>query len=81
LRRKGKIAAQEEKNTGGRAGSSTTIVATKHIKNKFIAQGGPMKKAASAITTRLATGTLLLAGYALIASLPDIRRYIKISTM
>jgi len=40
-----------------------------------------MKKAASAITTRLATGTLLLAGYALIASLPDIRRYIKISTM
>jgi hypothetical protein len=40
-----------------------------------------MKNAASAITTVLGAGTLLFAGYILFTSQPDLRRYIRISTM
>jgi hypothetical protein len=43
-------------------------------KNRFVAQGGLMKKAVGA-------GTLLLFGYVQVTSLPDFRRYIRISTM
>jgi hypothetical protein len=40
-----------------------------------------MNKAVSTIAKMAAAATLLLAGYAIVASLPDLRRYIKISTM
>jgi hypothetical protein len=40
-----------------------------------------MNKAISTIAKVAAAATLLLAGYALVVSLPDLRRYIKISTM
>ena len=40
----------------------------------------PMKKLFS-ITNVLATAGVLLAGYVLITSIPDMRRYIRISTM
>jgi hypothetical protein len=40
-----------------------------------------MNKAISTIAKVAAVATLILAGYALVASLPDFRRYMKISTM
>jgi hypothetical protein len=40
-----------------------------------------MKKAVSAVTMIVGAGTVLLAGYVLLNSLADIRRYIRISTM
>jgi hypothetical protein len=47
-------------------------------------QGGLMRtalKAASTMSKVMVAGTLLIAGYALFTSLPDLRRYIRISTM
>jgi hypothetical protein len=38
-------------------------------------------KALSAITTVVGAATLLMAGYVFLAALPDLRRYIKITTM
>jgi hypothetical protein len=38
-------------------------------------------KTLSAITTVVGAATLLMAGYVLLAALPDLRRYIRISTM
>lgn len=40
-----------------------------------------MRKTASTITAIVGAATLLLAGYSLLAALPDLRRYIRISTM
>lgn len=43
-----------------------------------------MKKAMSAlsvVTTVAGAATLMFAGYIILAALPDLRRYIKISTM
>jgi hypothetical protein len=40
-----------------------------------------MNKTASTIAKVVAGATLLLAGYVFLASLPDLRRYIKISTI
>jgi len=40
-----------------------------------------MKKAFSVVTTVAGVATLAFAGYVILASLPDLRRYIKISTM
>jgi len=40
-----------------------------------------MNKAILTIAKVTAAATVLLAGYALVASLPDLRRYIRISTM
>jgi hypothetical protein len=45
------------------------------------AKGDFVKKTVSAITTVVGAATLLMAGYVLLAALPDLRRYIKISTM
>jgi hypothetical protein len=38
-------------------------------------------KALSAITTVVGAATLVMDGYVLLAALPDLRRYIGISTM
>jgi hypothetical protein len=38
-------------------------------------------KTLSAITTVVGAATLLMAGHVFLAALPDLRRYIKISTM
>jgi len=38
-------------------------------------------KTVSTITTIVGAATLLLAGIVFVSSLPDLRRYIKISTM
>jgi hypothetical protein len=46
-----------------------------------ISGGGVMKITLSAITNIVGAATLLLAGYALLKALPDLRRYIKIRTM
>jgi hypothetical protein len=43
--------------------------------------GGYMYKAISVISRVAAATTLLLAGYVFVTSLPDMRRYIRISTM
>jgi hypothetical protein len=40
-----------------------------------------MKKAFSVVTTAAGVATLAFAGYVILASLPDLRRYIRISTM
>ncbi len=40
-----------------------------------------MKKAVNTITTVVGAASLLLAGYVLLTSIPDLRRYIRISTM
>lgn len=40
-----------------------------------------MKKALSAAATVAGVATLAFAGYVLLVSLPDFRRYVKISTM
>ncbi len=40
-----------------------------------------MKKVLTGATTVLGVATLAFAGYILFASLPDLRRYIRISTM
>ncbi len=40
-----------------------------------------MKKTLSTITSVVGVATLLLAGYVFLKSIPDVRRYIKISTM
>jgi hypothetical protein len=40
-----------------------------------------MKKAFSALTTATAVAALAYAGYVILTSLPDLRRYIRISTM
>ncbi len=40
-----------------------------------------MRKAFSVVTTVAGVATLAFAGYVILASLPDLRRYIKISTM
>jgi hypothetical protein len=40
-----------------------------------------MDKTASTIAKGMAVGTMLLAGHVFLTSLPDLRRYIKISTM
>ncbi len=40
-----------------------------------------MKKAFSIVTTVAGIASLAFAGFVLISSLPDLRRYIKISTM
>lgn len=40
-----------------------------------------MKKAFSALSTVTAIAGLVFAGYVILSSLPDLRRYIKISTM
>ena len=40
-----------------------------------------MKKALTALTTVAGAATLAFAGYVILVSLPDLRRYIKISTM
>jgi len=40
-----------------------------------------MKRPVLNVTNLLATAGLLFAGYVFIASLPDLRRYIRISTM
>lgn len=40
-----------------------------------------MKKPALNLTNMLATAGILFAGYVLFTSLPDLRRYIRISTM
>ncbi len=41
----------------------------------------PMDKALLTMTKITIAATVLLAGYALLVSLPDLKRYIKISTM
>jgi hypothetical protein len=38
-------------------------------------------KTLSALTSVVGVATLLLAGYVILKSIPDVRRYIKISTM
>ena len=48
---------------------------------KFAGHGVTMKKPILNITNVLATAGMLLAGYVFFSSLPDIRRYIRISTM
>lgn len=40
-----------------------------------------MKKALTTATAVVGVATLAFAGYVLLASLPDLRRYIRISTM
>jgi hypothetical protein len=40
-----------------------------------------VKKAVSTITTVFGAATLLMAGYVILSSLPDPRRYIRISRM
>jgi len=40
-----------------------------------------VEKAVSTITTEFGAATLLMAGYVLLSSLPDLRRYVRISTM
>ncbi len=40
-----------------------------------------MRKTASTITTIVGAATLFLAGYAFLAALPDLRRYVRINTM
>ncbi|HTR65759.1 MAG TPA: hypothetical protein VMH85_08300 [Terriglobales bacterium] len=40
-----------------------------------------MKKTLSAVTSALGVATLLLFGYVVFKSIPDVGRYIKISTM
>jgi hypothetical protein len=40
-----------------------------------------MKKVFSALTTATAVAAFAYAGYIILASLPDLRRYIRISTM
>lgn len=40
-----------------------------------------MKKTVSAVTQVIGAAALLFFGYTVLASLPDLRRYIKISTM
>jgi Family of unknown function (DUF6893) len=44
-------------------------------------EGGLMKKPALNVTNLLAAAGLLFVGYVFLASLPDVRRYIRISTM
>ena len=40
-----------------------------------------MRKAFTALTTVAGAATLAFAGYVLLVSLPDLKRYIRISTM
>ncbi len=40
-----------------------------------------MKKTLSTVTKVVGAATLILAGYILISSIPDVGRYIRISTM
>lgn len=40
-----------------------------------------MKKAMSTLTTVVGAATLLMAGYVILNSIPDLRRYIRISMM
>jgi hypothetical protein len=40
-----------------------------------------MNKAISTIANVVGAATLLLVGYAIVASLPDLRHYIRLSTM
>jgi hypothetical protein len=44
-------------------------------------QGGIVKKTLSVIGSVAGVASLLLAGYVFLKSIPDLRRYIKISTM
>jgi hypothetical protein len=50
-------------------------------KHQVIAKEGLVKKTFSSLTTVVGVATLFLAGYALLKSIPDLKRYIKISTM
>jgi hypothetical protein len=43
--------------------------------------GGFLKKTVSTLATVVGVATLALVGFTLLASIPDIRRYIKISMM
>jgi hypothetical protein len=44
-------------------------------------EGDLVKKTVSAVTQVIGAAALLFFGYTVLASLPDLRRYIKISTM
>lgn len=53
----------------------------KTSKHAFTSKENLVMKALSAITTVVGAATLLMAGYVFLAALPDLRRYIKITTM
>jgi hypothetical protein len=52
-----------------------------HPTSGAISKGDCMKKALSAAATVAGVASLAFAGYVLLVSLPDFRRYVKISTM
>jgi uncharacterized protein DUF6893 len=56
-------------------------LARKRNPNSGHREGGIVKRPGSIIATVVGAASFLLAGYVLLTSLPDLRRYIKISMM
>ena len=51
------------------------------VGDRDVLQGGIVKNVQSVLKNALGITGLLVAGYVLVASLPDIRRYVRISRM
>jgi hypothetical protein len=57
------------------------LIQERHPNNDLESKGGSVKKAALTITSVVGAATLIWAGFVFLSALPDMRRYIRISSM